>query len=145
MLGGVAQSGGPFPSPGAEARIALAGPAFSAALGAALVVAGAMAGLPVALAAVLEWLGWTNLLLLAFNLLPALPLDGGRVLRAALWRIRGSHVKATRAATRISRAMSVGLIAVGLLGALVGGTLGGLWLAFVGLARKSALPPPARA
>jgi Zn-dependent protease/predicted transcriptional regulator len=133
MLGGVAESGGPFPTPGAEARIALAGPAVSAALGAAFVVAGHVAGLPAALAAVLEWLGWTNLLLLAFNLLPALPLDGGRVLRAALWRIRGNHLKATRAAAWVSQAVAVGMIAVGVASALVGGAFGGLWLAFVGL------------
>ncbi len=125
MLGGVAESGAPFATPGVEARVALAGPAVSAALGAALVGAGQVAGLPTAAAAVLEWLGWTNLLLPAFNLLPALPLDGGRVLRAALWRLRGSHVKATRNATRVSQAVSVGLIAIGVLGAFDGGGFGG--------------------
>ena len=100
MLGGVAQSGAGFPTPGVEARVALAGPAVSAALGAALVGAGQIGGLLAAPAAVLEWLGWTNVVLLGFNLLPALPLDGGRVLRAALWR-PGQPFNATRAAARV--------------------------------------------
>ena len=131
-LGGVAQSGAPFPTPGAEARIALAGPAVSAVLGGGLVAAGNVAGLPDSLAAILEWLGWTNLLLLVFNLLPALPLDGGRVLRAALWRIRRSHLKATRGAARVSQVLSVAMMAVGTLAAFGAGALGGLWLAFIG-------------
>jgi Zn-dependent protease len=131
MLGGVAQSGAPFPRAGVEARVALAGPAVSAVLGVALVALGRLAGLPVGLAAVLEWLGWTNLLLLAFNMLPAFPLDGGRVLRAALWRLMGSRLRATRAAARVSQALSAVLIAVGVV-ALFLGVFSGLWLAFVG-------------
>jgi Zn-dependent protease len=132
MLGGVAQSGAPFPRAGVEARVALAGPAVSAVLGVALVAAGRLAGVPVGLAAVLEWLGWTNLLLLAFNMLPAFPLDGGRVLRAALWQRMGSLLRATRAAARVSQALSVVLIAVGVFAALFLGAFSGLWLAFVG-------------
>jgi Zn-dependent protease len=133
MLGGVAESAAPLPTPGAEARAALAGPAVSAALGAALVVIGQLTGLAGAIAAVLEWLGWTNLLLLAFNVLPALPLDGGRVLRAALWRIQRDRLAATRAAARVSRALAVGLIGIGAAGALLGAAADGLWLAFMGL------------
>jgi Zn-dependent protease len=131
MLGGVAQSGAPFPRAGVEARVALAGPAVSAALGAALVGVGRMTGLPVGLAAVLEWLGWTNLLLLAFNMLPAFPLDGGRVLRAVLWALSGSRLRATRAAARVSQVLSAVLMALGVIG-FVAGVSGGLWLAFVG-------------
>jgi Zn-dependent protease/predicted transcriptional regulator len=131
MLGGVAQSGAPFPRPGVEARVALAGPAVSAVLGAALVAVGRLAGLPVGLAAVLEWLGWTNLLLLAFNMLPAYPLDGGRVLRSALWRWTGSQLRATRAAGRVSQALSAVLIAAGVVAVFLG-AFSGLWLAFVG-------------
>lgn len=131
MLGGVAQSGAPFPRAGVEARVALAGPAVSAVLGAALVAVGRLAGLPVGLAAVLEWLGWTNLLLLAFNMLPAYPLDGGRVLRSALWRITGSQLRATRVAGRVSQALSAVLIAAGVVAVFLG-AFSGLWLAFVG-------------
>lgn len=132
MLGGVAQSAGTFDTPGTEARVALAGPAVSAVLGAGLVAAGHVSGLPDAVAAVLEWLGWTNLLLLAFNLLPALPLDGGRVLRAGLWRLRRSRLQATREAVRVSRVLSSALVALGVVGFLTGAGFSALWLAFVG-------------
>lgn len=137
MLGGVAESAAQFPRPGVEARVALAGPGVSAALGFALVVAGRRAGLPAELAAVLEWLGFTNLLLLGFNLLPAFPMDGGRVLRAALWRSTGSRLTATRGAVRASQVLSAGLIALGMV-ALFLGAVAGLWLAFVGLFVMSA-------
>ena len=93
---------GGFSDPRVEARVALAGPAVSAALGAALVGAGQIGGLLAAPAAVLEWLGWTNVVLLGFNLLPALPLDGGRVLRAALCGL-GQPFNATRAAARVPK------------------------------------------
>jgi Zn-dependent protease len=132
MLGGAARSGGPFRSAGMEARVALAGPAVSAALGGALVGAGQIGGLPTTIAAVLEWLGWTNVLLLAFNMIPALPLDGGRVLRAALWRFSGSLLRATRIAARVSQVLAVGLMCFGAVSFLVSSAFGGLWLAFIG-------------
>jgi Zn-dependent protease len=132
MLGGVAQSERAFPRPGTEARVALAGPAVSAVLGVVLVAIGHVSGVAPGLAAVLEWLGWTNLLLLAFNMLPALPLDGGRVLRAGLWRRSGSLLRATRAAVRVSRGIAVGLIALGVLSFVAGAGISGLWLAFIG-------------
>jgi Zn-dependent protease len=131
MLGGVAQSQAPFARAGVEARVALAGPAVSAVLAAVLVVAGRLGGLPAGIAALLEWLGWSNALLLAFNMLPAFPLDGGRVLRAAIWARTGDLVRATRAAVGVSRALSAVLIAVGVVAAL-SGAASGLWLAFVG-------------
>jgi Zn-dependent protease/predicted transcriptional regulator len=132
MLGGVAESATTFDTPGTEARVAFAGPAVSAVLGAVLVAAGHVSVVPDAVAAVLEWLGWTNLLLLAFNLLPALPLDGGRVLRAGLWRLRRSRLRATREAVRVSRALSYALVAIGALGFFTGAGFSALWLAFVG-------------
>jgi Zn-dependent protease len=132
MLGGVAQSSAPFRTAGTEARVALAGPAVSAVLGAALVGASQIAGLPDTVAAVLQWLGWTNLLLLVFNLLPALPLDGGRVLLAALWHFRHSELRATRDAARVSRVLAAALIGLGVLGFLVGAGFSAIWLAFIG-------------
>jgi Zn-dependent protease/predicted transcriptional regulator len=132
MLGGVARSGRPFRSAGEEARVALAGPAVSAVLAAALVGAGQIGGLPVAIGAVLEWLGWTNLLLLAFNMIPALPLDGGRVLRAALWRLSGNLLRATRIAARVSQVLAVALMCFGVVTLVVSASFGGLWLAFIG-------------
>jgi Zn-dependent protease len=131
MLGGVAQSGAPFPSAGVEARVAAAGPAVSLVLGVVLVALGRLTGLPDTAAAILEWLGWTNLLLLAFNLVPAFPLDGGRLLHAGLWGAMHDQLRATRAAVSVSRVLSSILIALGVLGFLLG-MPGGLWLAFVG-------------
>jgi Zn-dependent protease/CBS domain-containing protein len=132
MLGGVARSSGPFTSAGQEARVALAGPLVSAALAAALVGAGRIGGLPAAAGAVVVWLGWANLALLCFNMIPALPLDGGRLLRAALWRFGGSLVRATRIAARVSQLLAVALIALGAASFVVGAAFGGLWLAFIG-------------
>jgi Zn-dependent protease/CBS domain-containing protein len=132
MLGGAARSGGPFRSAGEEARVALAGPAVSAVLGAALVGAGQIGGLPAAIGTVLEWLGWTNLLLLAFNMIPALPLDGGRVLRAVLWRFSGNLLRATRIAAGASQVLAVALMCFGAVSLVASASFGGLWLAFIG-------------
>jgi Zn-dependent protease len=131
MLGGVAVSGAPFPRAAVEARVAAAGPAVSLVVGVALVAIGRLGGIPDSTATVLEWLGWTNLLLLAFNLLPAFPLDGGRLLRAALWGAMRDEPRATRAAIGVSRGLACILIAGGLIGFVLG-IQGGLWLAFVG-------------
>jgi Zn-dependent protease len=145
MLGGVAQGETDFAQPGTEARVALAGPAVSAVLGVVLVAAGQLSALSPTVAVIVQWLGWTNLLLLAFNMLPALPLDGGRVLRAALWRRTGSRLRATRAAVRVSRALSAGLIALGLLGFVAGGGFGALWIALIGGFLRSAAAAELRA
>jgi Zn-dependent protease len=96
MLGGVWHAGGALDTPGGEARVAVAGQAVSALLGAALVGAGEIGRLPGPLATALEWVGTWTLLLLTLNTLPAFPLDGGRLLRAALLRLGGSQLEATR-------------------------------------------------
>src|SRR5215204_2875785 len=85
LFGGVAKFRGMFPSAGAEFRIAIAGPLVSLALGTIFVLLAWKASLPEVADGVAAWLGYINLTLLVFNLLPALPLDGGRVLRSALW------------------------------------------------------------
>jgi len=131
LFGGVAQFKGPFPGAGAEFRVAIAGPLVSLALG-VLFVGLAGAGLPNALDGVAAWLGYTNLILLAFNLLPALPLDGGRVLRAALWYARGDLAWATRFASAIGRGFGFLFIALGLGMLIFEGTFSGAWLAFIG-------------
>ena len=103
LFGGVAKFKGMFPSAGAEFRIALAGPLVTLGLGLVFVLVAWASGLPVAVDGVAAWLGYINFLLLGFNLLPALPLDGGRVLRAGLWRARGDFAGATRLAAEIGR------------------------------------------
>jgi Zn-dependent protease len=111
-LGGMAQVGtGDYASPGAEARVAGAGPV------ATLGLAGAFWGLsllhdPALSRDTLSWLAWANAVILAFNLLPGLPLDGGRLLHAALWRWRGDLAWATHAACAVGRAFGWALCLV---------------------------------
>ena len=84
-------------------------------------------------ASVFSYLAGVNLLLALFNLIPAAPLDGGRVLRAALWRWRGDRVRAAVAASRAGRVFGYALVALGVLQVLTGGGFGGIWLALIGL------------
>jgi Zn-dependent protease len=132
LFGGVAQFKGGFPNAGAEFRIAIAGPLVSLALGGIFVAVAGVAGLPTAVDAVVAWLGYTNLILLAFNLLPALPLDGGRVLRSALWYARGDLGWATGIASLVGRGFGFLLIGAGILMFIVQGSFSGAWLAFIG-------------
>jgi len=135
LLGGVAQLKGEPPTPGADFRIAVVGPLTSLALAVVFGAAGGLAsllgaeGLPVG---VLAYLAATNLLLAVFNLLPAAPLDGGRVLRAVLWRWRGQREQAAVTAARAGQVFGFALVGLGLLQVLVGAGFGGLWLALIG-------------
>jgi Zn-dependent protease/CBS domain-containing protein len=131
LFGGVSQFKTRFPSAGAEFRIAIAGPLVSLVLGVAFVLI-ALAGLPSAVDGVAAWLGYINLTLLVFNLIPALPLDGGRVLRAALWRIRGDLGWATHIATEVGRGFGYLFIALGIAMFIFQGSFSGAWLAFIG-------------
>jgi Zn-dependent protease len=96
LFGDVARFKGQFPCAGAELRIALAGRAVSLATGVACSLLAWGIPLPGGVDGVLAWLGYVNLILLAFNMLPALPLDGGRVLRALLWRAKNDFAWATK-------------------------------------------------
>ncbi len=131
LFGGVSQFKSRFPSAGAEFRIAIAGPLVSLVLGVVFVLI-ALAGLPSAVDGVAAWLGYINLTLLVFNLIPALPLDGGRVLRAALWRRTGDLARATRIATEIGRGFGYLFIALGVAMFIFQGSFSGAWLAFIG-------------
>lgn len=84
------------------------------------------------LVAGLGWLGWINGMLAVFNLVPAFPLDGGRVLRAWLWRRHGDKARATVTAANAGRAFAFVLIGLGVLEFAVGASLSGLWLIFLG-------------
>lgn len=132
LFGGVAQFRGMFPSAGAEFRIAIAGPIVSLAIGTVALVFALLVPLPSAVDGVVFWLGYVNLVVLVFNLIPALPLDGGRVLRSALWARKGDFLAATRTAAAIGQGFGQFLIALGVLSVLFGGLIGGLWLAFIG-------------
>ena len=130
LFGGVAKFTGMFPSAGAEFRIAVAGPVVTLVIAVACMGLVAV-GLPEAADGVAAWLGFTNVALLVFNLLPALPLDGGRMLRAGLWS-RTSFERATQTSGQVARVIAYGLIGLGVLMFVVQGAFSGAWLAFVG-------------
>ncbi len=135
LFGGVSQLHGDPPNADVELRIAVAGPATSALVAATFFaitrLLDATAG-PSLLSAATGWLGWINGLLAAFNMVPAFPLDGGRVFRAWLWRRRGDKEEATLAAARAGRLFAFVLIALGALELVSGGVLGGVWFVFLG-------------
>lgn len=134
LLGGVARMRGEPERAEDELRFALAGPLVT------LVIAAVFGGLRAALGATgaPDWLlalvayqAYVNAAILVLNLLPAFPLDGGRVLRAGLWRRGGDQLAATDRAAAISRGFGWALIALGVLG-LASGAAGGIWLALIG-------------
>jgi CBS domain-containing protein len=132
IFGGVARFRGNFPSAGAEFRIAIAGPIVSLVVGVIALAAALLIPLPAAVDGVLFWLGYINLVVLVFNLIPALPLDGGRVLRSALWARKGDFLAATRTAAAIGQGFGQLLIALGVIAVLFGGAIGGVWFVFIG-------------
>lgn len=135
LFGGVTRLGGEAPTPRSEFRIAASGPAVSLGLAAAIAVLAEgldASGAAQIVVGVAWWLSGINLLLGLFNLLPAAPLDGGRILRAYLWRRHGDRVRAAVGAARGGRILAYTLIALGLLQFLAGWLVGGVWLAFIG-------------
>jgi Zn-dependent protease/predicted transcriptional regulator len=132
LFGGVAQFRGTFPSAGAEFRIAIAGPLVTLVLGIFFVLVAVGLSMPDEVDAVAAWLGYINFSLLVFNLLPALPLDGGRVLRSLLWKLRGDFAWATRIASTIGRGFGYLFIAGGVALFFWANEVSGLWLAFIG-------------
>ncbi|MFD8007345.1 site-2 protease family protein [Streptomyces mirabilis] len=133
-LGGLTRMDRPATA-GAAFAVAVSGPFASLLIGG--IGVGVAAGVEASLAwrvpvAVLGWLGGVNLLLGVFNLLPAAPLDGGRVLQALLWWRTGDRERAQRAAGRSGQFVGIVLAAVGWL-AFVKGMAGGLWLVVIGL------------
>src|SRR5215203_754585 len=135
LLGGVAQLEDEPASPRDELRVAIVGPAVSLALAVTFGLAAfalLLLGGPAVAVAIAAWLAVGNAALALFNLLPAAPLDGGRVLRGLLWRRHGSRVRASVTATQAGVWVGAGLVAYGLLGAFTGWGIGTLWTALVG-------------
>lgn len=136
MLGGVSQISREASRPGIELLIAIVGPLSSLALGGIFVGLTLLVGSSSDhLHGVLAQLGLTNLSLGVFNLAPAFPLDGGRVLRALLWQATNSFGRATFMAGRVSQALAAALILGGLAIALVSRPFSpftGLWAALIG-------------
>lgn len=130
LFGGVAEIRGELPTPGREFAVALVGPAVSILLGAALgLAAGSTEGV---VAGVLLTLALVNLGVGVFNLVPGLPLDGGRLLRAGLWRLTGSYARATLVASAGGRVVAVLLGILGVVLAATGDPVG-LWYVPMGV------------
>jgi Zn-dependent protease/CBS domain-containing protein len=135
LYGGVSTIEGEAHSPNDELKIALAGPAASATIGlGASTIGGALLALnaPRLLAVSAIWLGSMNIVLAVFNLAPAAPLDGGRVLHAVLWRRRGDRTSASISATHAGRVFAWVLVSVGFLEVWFLGSIAGVWLLLLG-------------
>ncbi|MDH3225812.1 MAG: site-2 protease family protein [Thermoleophilia bacterium] len=131
LFGGVARFRGAFPSARAELRIALAGPAVTVVL-AVLYGAVATLGLPESIHSLAIWLASINVVLLVFNMLPGLPLDGGRVARAVIWEITDDFDRATHIAGRAGQLLAYFLMSAGVALTLLAGVVSGIWLAIIG-------------
>jgi Zn-dependent protease/CBS domain-containing protein len=136
LFGGVSRFSSESNSPGAQALITFVGPLTSLLLGALFFFASVAVGGGAQLrlvSATLSWLGYINILLGVFNLLPAFPLDGGRLLQSLIWLRTGDRQRATNIAARIGMAFAFLLIAYGLVTFFAAGSLfGGVWSVFLG-------------
>ena len=136
IFGGVAEMEAEPERPAAEFWVAIAGPIVSFLVGLVCwlllqAAAGADAGVPVA--GVLAYLATINLILAVFNLVPAFPLDGGRILRAVLWYWKGSLRWATRISSAIGGGFGIALILLGVYRVVIGDFIGGMWWFLIGL------------
>jgi Zn-dependent protease/CBS domain-containing protein len=135
MFGGVAKLEGEARDASADLQIAGVGPLVSLVLGvgfgavSALAAWAGLGGLPLG---VLTWLSVVNIVLAVFNLVPAAPLDGGRILRALLWRAHGDRVRAAVTAARAGRRFGFLLVSLGLVLAVFTGQVGGIWWVLIG-------------
>jgi Zn-dependent protease/predicted transcriptional regulator len=136
-LGGVAQIEREPEDPNTEFWVGIVGPVSSALIGLVSLGIARAAGWhgsnpETPIAAMFLWLGYINLSLAAFNMIPGFPLDGGRILRALLWWSTGNGDRATQLAARIGQIVALGFIAFGIFRFFGGAGFGGLWIAFIG-------------
>ncbi len=135
IFGGVAQMEDDPASPTAEFWMAAAGPVLSAiasGLMFLLIWIGRNYGWPITVIGVVSYLAWLNLILAAFNLAPAFPLDGGRILRSVLWRWKKDLRWATSIAANVGSGLGLVLIALGVFSLIKGSFVGGLWWLMIG-------------
>ena len=137
-LGGVSQIESEAPDAKSEFWIAIVGPLSSLVIGViCLLLARSTGWMPnsearTPVSAILVWLGYINLVLAAFNMIPGYPLDGGRVLRALIWWSTHSIDRSTKIAARVGQGVAFLFIFMGLYQFFVGKNFGGLWMAFIG-------------
>jgi Zn-dependent protease len=156
LFGGIARMSRDTPSPGVEFRVSIAGPVVTLVIAGVCALIGIAAGgahdfwaavrgdpeaLSDGLLAMIAQLAFINVVLLVFNMIPAFPLDGGRVARAIAWKITGDRTRATNFTAAIGQGFSYVLIGLGIAG-LLGATvpllgkmdfIGGVWLIFIGM------------
>ncbi|MBE0413998.1 site-2 protease family protein [Yoonia sp.] len=135
IFGGVAELKNEPQTPGAEFWIALAGPAMSFALAVIFWIARLLSellGMPELVTALFSYVAWANAILAIFNLLPAFPMDGGRVMRAIVWQRTGDQLEATARATSAGSVLAYMLIGLGLMNVALTGQLGSLWIVIIG-------------
>ncbi len=140
IFGGVAEMESEPPNAKAEFLMAAAGPLTSIVIGAFFYVLhwGAQGAWPTMAVGVLWYLYWINWILAAFNLVPAFPLDGGRILRSVLWHWKGNLWSATRIASYIGSGFGVLLMAFGVYRLLVGDFIGAVWWFVIGMFLRGA-------
>ncbi len=133
IFGGVSNIEREPQSPGVEFWMAIVGPITSIVIGIiALLLYLSVARTASPLAAILNYLAITNILLGIFNLIPGFPLDGGRVMRSIVWKITGNLRTATRAASIVGEVLAVLFIIIGVLALFGGNVFDGIWLGFIG-------------
>lgn len=141
LFGGVAEMEGEPQSSKVELFVAIAGPVATVVIIGVLALVrlvGMGGGEPTALVATVDYLLLINGVLLGFNLVPAFPLDGGRVLRSLLWRWRDDLRWATRISARIGEFFGAALIVLGIFGVISGNLISGMWFALIGLFLRGA-------
>ena len=142
IFGGVAELKAEPPSPKVEFLVAIAGPIVSLVLALAFYLISQI-DLPIAIKGVASYLGFINFIVVLFNLIPAFPLDGGRMFRAFLWWWKDNLGWATNITTRLGGAFGFTLIFFGFFFILSGALFAGLWWILIGLFLNQAASPPA--
>jgi Zn-dependent protease/CBS domain-containing protein len=140
IFGGVAEMHEEPKSPRTELLMAAAGPAASLAISGiflGLAYGGVWLGWSAVVVSVLQYLCWVNALLVAFNLVPAFPMDGGRILRALLWMWRGDSRAATKTASDAGSIFGMLLIGLGVITLVSGNFITGLWWFLIGMFIRS--------
>jgi Zn-dependent protease len=141
IFGGMAEMTDEPPRPRAEFMMAAVGPASSILIAAvfySIHAAGMGGSIPQPVNGVIGYLAFINAVLAAFNVIPAFPLDGGRVLRSILWGLRGDLRWATRVSSFIGSAFGILLIVLGIFSFLTGNFIGGMWWFLIGMFLNSA-------
>jgi Zn-dependent protease len=132
IFGGVASIDQESKTPGQAFQVAIAGPAVSLSLSVLFYLLSQAVSASDLAREIVSYVAGINLILALFNLIPGLPLDGGQVLKAAVWKLTGNRIKGVRWAARTGTLLGGSAIALGLVLLLLTGQFGAIWLALIG-------------